>query len=84
MQPDTGSGKDSVVFDRTSTARASGPRAEEHDVPDEVFEHLPHGIAVTDRVGALLAWNRALEEILGLDDDALGKTCCELFGCGTP
>jgi DNA-binding SARP family transcriptional activator len=59
-------------------------RPKEHGVPEEVFEHLPHGIAVTDRVGALLAWNRALEEILGLEDDALGKTCCELFGCGTP
>ena len=53
-------------------------------MPDEVFEHLPHGIAVTDRVGAFVAWNAALEEILGLEDDALGKTCCELFGCGTP
>ena len=50
----------------------------------EVFEHLPHGIAVTDRVGAVITWNRALEEMLELDDDALGRTCCELFGCGTP
>jgi DNA-binding SARP family transcriptional activator len=53
-------------------------------VSNEVFEHLPHGIAVTDRVGALLAWNEALEEILALEDNARGRTCCELFGCGTP
>ena len=67
-----------------SGSRWKSPRPKEYGVPDEVFEHLPHGIAVTDRVGALLAWNGALEEILGLEDDALGKTCCELFGCGTP
>ena len=60
------------------------PRLKEYGVLDEVFERLPHGIAVTDRVGALLAWNRALEEILGLEDDVRGKTCCELFECGTP
>ena len=72
-------------FHRTSTARAGSPEgAKEYGVPHEVFEHLPHGIAVTDRVGALVAWNGALEEILGLEDDPLGKTCCELFGCGGP
>ena len=56
----------------------------ERGVLDEVFEHLPHGIAVTNRVGAVLVWNRALEEILGLQDDAEGRTCCDLLGCGTP
>lgn len=50
----------------------------------EVFDCLPHGIAVTDRVGAVLVWNRALEELLALRGGVLGKTCCELFGCGTP
>jgi DNA-binding SARP family transcriptional activator len=49
-----------------------------------VFDCLPHGIAVTDRIGAVLVWNRALEELLDLRDDAFGRTCCELFGCGTP
>jgi DNA-binding SARP family transcriptional activator len=66
------------------SAHSTDHRAKESRVPDEVFEHLPHGIAVTDRVGAVLAWNRALEEILGIDGDALGKSCCELLGCGTP
>jgi DNA-binding SARP family transcriptional activator len=56
----------------------------EHSLLSEVFDCLPHGIAVTDRVGALLLWNRALAELLELGDEALGKTCCELFGCGTP
>jgi DNA-binding SARP family transcriptional activator len=65
-----------------SRSKLSLPK--ERGVPDEVFEHLPHGIAVSDRVGALLAWNRALERILRLEDDPLGRTCCELFGCGTP
>jgi PAS domain S-box-containing protein len=67
-----------------SGSRLKSTRPKESGVPEEVFEHLPQGIAVTDRVGALLAWNRALEEILGLEDDALGQTCCELFGCSTP
>lgn len=51
---------------------------------DEVFERLPHGIAVTDRVGAVLGWNQAFEEVLALDANVEGKTCCELFGCGMP
>ena len=65
-------------------SRGAHPTPDHRRVLDEVFEHLPHGIAVTDRVGAILVWNRALEEILELEDDAQGKTCCELFGCGTP
>ena len=65
-----------------SLSKSPAPR--NHGVSDEVFEHLPHGIAVTDRVGALLTWNQALEEILALEADVAGKTCCELFGCGTP
>jgi DNA-binding SARP family transcriptional activator len=63
--------------------RRMQPESEEHGVLDDVFEHLPQGIAVTDRVGAVLVWNRALEEILDLEDDVLGRTCCELFACGT-
>ena len=63
--------------------RGKRPTPDQRGVLDEVFEHLPHGIAVTDRVGAVLVWNGALEEILGLEGDAFGKTCCELFGCGT-
>jgi DNA-binding SARP family transcriptional activator len=39
---------------------------------------------VTDRVGAVLVWNRALEELLELRGGVLGRTCCELFACGTP
>ena len=81
MQP----GKDALDLRQDANgSRLRSLRPKEHGVPDEVFEHLPHGIAVTDRVGAFLAWNTALEEILGLEDDALGKTCCELLGCGTP
>jgi DNA-binding SARP family transcriptional activator len=59
-------------------------RSGQHALLEEVFAQLPHGIAVTDRVGAVLVWNRALEDLLELADDALGWTCCELFGCGTP
>lgn len=65
-----------------SLSEARGPR--DHGLSDEVFENLPNGIAVTDRVGALLAWNHALEEMLALDASVEGKTCCELFGCATP
>lgn len=64
--------------------RGKRPTRDQPGVLDEVFAHLPHGIAVTDRIGAVLVWNGALEEILELDGDVLGKTCCELFGCGTP
>lgn len=39
---------------------------------------------MTDRVGGVLVWNKALEEILALDGEAFGRTCCELFGCNTP
>jgi DNA-binding SARP family transcriptional activator len=60
------------------------PESKNDSVLGEVFDCLPHGIAVTDRVGAVLVWNRALEELLDLRDGALGRTCCELFGCGTP
>jgi len=81
--PTPRSGKDSVAS-RQDVKGSRSPRPDDFDVPAEVFEHLPNGIGVTDRVGALITWNGALEEILGLDDDALGKTCCELFGCGTP
>ncbi len=56
----------------------------ERGVLSDVFEQLPHGIAVTDRVGRVLVWNGALEEILELDDELLGRTCCELFGCNQP
>ncbi len=77
--------EDALAFPQdVNGPRWKSQRPKQDGVPDEVFEHLPHGIAVTDRVGALVAWNGALEEILGLEDDALGKTCCELFGCGTP
>jgi DNA-binding SARP family transcriptional activator len=56
---------------------------DERAVLSDVFENLPHGIAVTDRVGRVLVWNRALEDILGLDAEPLGRSCCELFACGT-
>src|SRR5690349_24674112 len=59
-------------------------RSGQHALLEEVFAQLPHGIAVTDRVSALLVCNRALEDLLELADDAPGLTCCELFGCGTP
>jgi len=58
-------------------------RPEEHALLDDVFEQLPQGIAVTDRVGTVLVRNGALEEILG-PSGAVGKTCCELFGCDKP
>jgi DNA-binding SARP family transcriptional activator len=62
------------------------PSLEEQGVLSEVFEHLPHGIAVTDRVGRVLMRNSALEAILASVDgaDVLGTTCCEIFGCGAP
>jgi DNA-binding SARP family transcriptional activator len=56
---------------------------DERALLSDVFENLPHGIAVTDRVGRVLVWNRALEDILDLDAEPLGRSCCELFGCGT-
>lgn len=52
-------------------------------VLDEVFDHLPHGIAVTDRVGRVITWNPALEDVLELEAEPAGSTCCDLFGCGT-
>lgn len=73
------------------------PVASRHDVTDRlraaaqtdsllgaVFDGLPSGIAVTDRVGAVLVWNRSLEDLLDLRGGVRGRTCCELFGCGTP
>jgi DNA-binding SARP family transcriptional activator len=63
-------------------SRTKRPRPGEWNMLDEVFEHLPHGIAVSDRVGVVFVRNSALDEILGID--AFGKTCCEVFGCGTP
>jgi DNA-binding SARP family transcriptional activator len=60
------------------------PEAENDSLLSEVFDCLPQGIAVTDRVGAVLVWNRALEELLDLKGGVLGRTCCELFGCNTP
>ena len=60
-------------------ARVRGSRG----LSDEVFERLPHGIAVTDRVGAVLGWNQAFEEVLALDANVEGKTVPAL-GCGMP
>jgi DNA-binding SARP family transcriptional activator len=56
---------------------------DERALLSDVFEDLRHGIAVTDRIGRVLIWNRALVDILDLDAEPLGKSCCELFGCGT-
>ena len=69
--------------DVSSLARWA-PESKNESLLSEVFDGLPHGIAVTDRVGAVLVWNRALEELLDLRGGVLGGSCCELFGCGTP
>jgi DNA-binding SARP family transcriptional activator len=51
----------------------------------DVFELFPYGIAVSGRTGAIVAWNRALEEVLGVGGgDIAGASCCELFGCWRP
>ena len=68
--------RDDVTRERTS-------RVDERALLTDVFEDLPHGIAITDRVGRVLVWNRALEELLDLEGGPLGRSCCELFGCGS-
>ena len=75
---------DSLALRQDVPSARGRPESNQHGLLSEVFDCLPHGIAVTDRVGAVLVWNRALEELLDLGDDAFGRTCCELFGCGTP
>jgi DNA-binding SARP family transcriptional activator len=51
----------------------------------DVFELFPYGIAVSGRSGSIIAWNRALQEILGVDGGGIaGASCCELFGCWRP
>jgi DNA-binding SARP family transcriptional activator len=60
------------------------PQSKQRGLLSEVFDCLPHGVAVTDRIGTVLLSNRALEEVLELREDAPGRTCCEVFGCGTP
>jgi DNA-binding SARP family transcriptional activator len=67
-----------------SSRLRSAPEWTKESLLSEVFDGIPHGIAVTDRVGAVLVWNRAVEELLDLRGGVLGRTCCELFGCGTP
>jgi DNA-binding SARP family transcriptional activator len=68
--------RDDVTREQTSSP-------DERALLTDVFEDLPHGIAVTDRIGRVLVWNRALEDILDVDAEPLGQSCCELFGCGT-
>jgi DNA-binding SARP family transcriptional activator len=50
----------------------------------DVFELFPYGIAVTSRTGAIITWNRALEEIVGRSAELEGRACCDLFGCRRP
>jgi len=45
----------------------------------QVFELFPDGIMVVDRAGTVVAWNRALTEVLALGEAA--PTCCELLAC---
>jgi DNA-binding SARP family transcriptional activator len=60
------------------------PQPKQHGLLSEVFDCLPHGVVVTDRIGTVLLSNRALQEVLELTEDPSGRTCCEVFGCGTP
>ncbi|HEY2604096.1 MAG TPA: BTAD domain-containing putative transcriptional regulator [Thermoleophilaceae bacterium] len=59
----------------------SEPRSAGDRLLSDVFEWFPYGIAVTTRTDGIIAWNPALETILGVDGTLAGTTCCELFGC---
>lgn len=47
--------------------------------PGSVLEHAPYGVVVGDLSGALLSWNRAAGELLGLGDDAVGTPVGSYF-----
>ncbi|NYG54934.1 SpoIIE family protein phosphatase [Nocardioides perillae] len=52
--------------------------------PGSVLEHAPYGVLVGDLSGALLSWNRAAAELLGLDEAAMGSAISSWFGDPTP
>lgn len=52
--------------------------------PGSVLEHAPYGVVVGDLSGALLSWNRAAAELLGLDEAAMGSMIGSWFADPTP
>jgi len=67
-----------------STAPARSRAAGRIELLTDVFELFPYGIAVGSRSGAIIAWNRAFDEIIGSGTDIEGRRCCDLFGCRRP
>jgi DNA-binding SARP family transcriptional activator len=48
-----------------------------------IFEVTPAGILVVAADGGVLTWNPALADLVG-DVVERARTCCDVFGCGTP
>jgi DNA-binding SARP family transcriptional activator len=56
--------------------------SERSQLLSDVFDHLPYGLMVMNRVGRVIYWNRALEDLAGFG--RLGEepvSCCDLLGC---
>ena len=49
----------------------------------DVLESLPYSVVIVDDRGRVLAANRLLHELLGLNNGRIPSTCCEMFGCGS-
>ena len=61
------------------------PRLEaDGQLADEVFRLFPHGILVLDQAGSVVTANEEARELLAADanDQLVGRSCCELLGCG--
>jgi DNA-binding SARP family transcriptional activator/PAS domain-containing protein len=50
----------------------------------DVLESLPYGVVIVDDRGRVLAFNRLLHELLGVNVGRIPSTCCEMFGCRQP
>jgi DNA-binding SARP family transcriptional activator len=68
----------------TAARPSAGRVRERRALLTDVLERFPYGIAVASRTGAIMTWNRALAEMVGIDESAVAPSCCELFGCRWP
>src|SRR4051812_24861647 len=71
-----------VVAGRTDRRRAHTDIALDPHGFGDVFDSLPHGVVVVDEGGAVVARNRAAQELFGPLRDHAQLRCCDLLRCG--